>query len=380
MDEIQTLKLLSGNMDLEPSEECRGSSPIKLDMREIVTYPAALPNGQQIVLLKTLLSSSCENDCIYCPFRAGRDFRRATFSPDQFAALFMKLYQAGIAQGLFLSSGIIRGGVITQDQLIKTSEILRFRYHFTGYLHLKIMPGAEMAQIDRVMQLADRISINLEAPTESRLKVLAPHRNYLKELVNPLKYIHQKRLNQTPNQGWKGKWASSTTQFVVGAVGDTDLELLQTTAYLIEHAGLRRAYYSKFTPHRDTPLENHPPTSLIRQNRLYQASYLLRDYGFGLEELPFNLDGSLPEHVDPKLAWARQMLADRLYDINSASFEELIRIPGIGSQSARKIIEIRQIHPVRDIAILHKLGISVHRCLPFILLNGRKIPFQPSLI
>lgn len=379
MDEVQTLRLLSGNMDLEPSEECGASRQKKLNLEDIVTYPAALPGGGRVVLLKTLLSSTCENDCNYCPFRAGRDFRRATFSPDQFAGLFMKLYRAGIVGGLFLSSGIVRGGVVTQDHLIKTSEILRLRHHFNGYLHLKIMPGAETAQIDRVMQLADRISINLEAPTASRLKFLAPRKEYLKQLVEPLKYIHQKRLTQSPNMGWKGRWATSTTQFVVGAVGDTDLELLQTTSELITHAGLRRAYFSRFTPHRDTPLENHPAVSLARQNRLYQASYLLRDYGYDLEELPFTTDGNLPEGIDPKAAWAREALVERPCEINTAPLEELMRVPGIGPRSAGKIIAIRKIHPLRDAAVLQSLGISMQRCSPYILLNGKKLPVQPVL-
>lgn len=379
MDELQTLRLLSGNMDLEPSEECGRSCQKKIDLEDICTYPAKLPGGGHVVLLKTLLSSTCENDCNYCPFRAGRDFRRATFSPDQFAGLFMKLYRAGIVGGLFLSSGIVRGGVTTQDQLIETSEILRFRYRFTGYLHLKIMPGAETAQIDRVMQLADRISINLEAPTALRLKSLAPRKEYLKQLVEPLKYIHQKRLTQPPHKGWKGRWASSTTQFVVGAVGDTDLELLQTTSDLIAHAGLRRAYFSRFTPHRDTPLEDHPAVSLARQNRLYQASYLLRDYGYDFEELPFAPDGSLPEGIDPKMAMAREVLAERPCEVNTAPLEELMRVPGIGPRSAGRIIAIRKIHPLRDVAVLQGLGISVKRCSPFILLNGKMLPVQPAL-
>jgi predicted DNA-binding helix-hairpin-helix protein len=270
--------------------------------------------------------------------------------------------------------------MVTQDQLIKTSEILRFKYRFTGYLHLKIMPGAEMAQIDRVMQLADRISINLEGATESRLKVLAPHKEYYKQLVEPLKYIHQKRSNQSPHLGWKGRWASSTTQFVVGAVGDTDLELLQTTSDLIDHAGLRRAYFSRFTPHRDTPLENYPTVSLIRQNRLYQASYLLRDYGFTFEDLSFDPNGNLPGQIDPKLAWAKQALAEHPCEINTASLQELIRVPGIGPRSAGKIIEMRRVHPLRDSSVLHRLGIATNRCLPFILLDGRRTPVQPELI
>src|SRR5512139_2039927 len=163
MDLIDRLKLLSSHMELEPAEDAGCPAGVKKD-HDPFLHQAALPNGKKITLLKTLLTSACERNCYYCPFRAGRDFRRATFKPDELASTFIALHQAGITQGIFLSSGIIRGGLRTQDQLIDTATILRQKYHFPGYIHLKIMPGAERDQVERSMQLADRVSINLEAP------------------------------------------------------------------------------------------------------------------------------------------------------------------------------------------------------------------------
>src|SRR5215216_4003369 len=170
MDAIGTLRMLSGQMELEHAEESRSEANkpacfTPKEQRAAFVQPAQLPNGKQIKLLKTLLSSACEKDCYYCPFRAGRDFRRATFKPQEFAELFMKLHQATAAEGIFLSSGIAAGGANTQNRILDTAEILRKKMGFRGYLHLKIMPGAEKGQVERLMKLADRVSINLEAPT-----------------------------------------------------------------------------------------------------------------------------------------------------------------------------------------------------------------------
>ena len=219
-------------------------------------HPAKLPNGQSIKLLKTLLTSACERDCYYCPFRAGRDFRRATFKPDEFAALFMNLHRVGAAEGVFLSSGVTGGGVRTQDKLLDTADILRHKLGFRGYIHLKVMPGVEKAQVERAMQLADRISVNLEAPNSERLAQLAPHKVFMEELLQPLKWVEEIRRSQPAYKGWKGRWPSTVTQYVVGGADESDLELLTTTNWLHRNVRLGRAYFSAFSPIRDTPLEN----------------------------------------------------------------------------------------------------------------------------
>jgi predicted DNA-binding helix-hairpin-helix protein len=295
------------------------------------------------------------------------------------ANTFMYMHQAGIVEGIFLSSGIIGGGLKTQDKLIATAEILRKKYQYQGYLHLKVMPGAEQAQVEQAMLLADRVSINLEAPNSERLSRLAPRKEFTEELIQPLKWIEEIRRTEAPQNAWKHRWPSSVTQFVVGAAGESDVELLATTEYLYRNLHLKRAYYSKFNPIEDTPLEGLPPTPPEREHHLYQASFLVRDYGFSIEELPFNRDGNLPSSEDPKLAWAKVNLSSKPIEINKAGREELLRIPGIGPKSARLILSTRRRNPFRTIDDLRRLGINPVKALPFILLSGHQPAHQISM-
>jgi predicted DNA-binding helix-hairpin-helix protein len=384
MQDIIRLKMLSEQMSFEPAED-RGPVGIPyLDKTgncpdAVFVHPAVLPNGKRIKLLKTLLTSACERDCNYCPFRAGRDFRRATFQPDEFARLFTMLSNNGIAEGVFLSSGMVGGGVRTQDKLIDTAEIMRLKLGFRGYLHLKIMPGAEFSQVERAMQLADRVSVNLEAPNDNRLAVLAPHKQFTEELLQLLKWIDEIRHTQPGYKGWKGYWPSSVTQFVAGGSGESDLELLTITEYLYRHLGLRRAYFSPFNPVPDTPLENLPATPVIREHRLYQASYLLRDYEFNLEEIPFDADGRLPIQTDPKIAWAQKNLSENPIEVNQAEYRTLIRVPGIGVKGGQAILQARKQAKIRDVTTLKKLGVPVERAAPFLLFDGRRADRQIAL-
>lgn len=380
MDSFDRLKLLTSQMHLEPAEDssCPQLSARKQD--KIFVSDAVLPNGKRISLLKSQLSTVCERNCYYCPFRAGRDFQRATFKPEEFARVFMSLYQSRIAEGIFLSSGIVNNGIFTQDKLIDTADILRNKLSFRGYIHLKIMPGAEFGQVERAMQLADRVSINLEAPTTDRLEKLAPRKQFVEELLQPLIWINQIRRSQSPSKGWNGHWPSSVTQFVVSAVGETDLELMVTTEYLYHQLKLKRAYYSSFNPISDTPLENVPPGSPIREHRLYEASFLLRDYGFSMEELPFNRDGHLPLDIDPKFAWARINLRDHPIEINRADKNMLLRVPGIGPKSAETILAARSKNKLSHPEELHAFGVNLKRAAPFILINGKKAAHQISFL
>jgi predicted DNA-binding helix-hairpin-helix protein len=382
--DIIRLKALSEQMSFEPAEDHNPVGSPYLDKTEhcpdaVFVHPAVLPNGQKIKLLKTLLSSACERDCFYCPFRAGRDFRRATFQPEEFARLFIMLTRKGITEGVFLSSGMVGGGVRTQDKLLDTADILRHKLGFRGYIHLKVMPGSERSQVERAMQLADRVSVNLEAPNTRRLAQLAPHKQFTEELLQPLKWMEEIRRTQPASRGWKGHWPSSVTQFVAGGAGESDLELLSATQYLFRNLGLKRTYYSRFNPIPDTPLENQAPTAPIREHRLYQASFLLRDYGFELEELPFETDGLLPVNRDPKQAWAEQNLSEQPIEINLADRQMLLRIPGIGLKGAEAILQARLQTRIRDVADLQKMGIRSERAAPFLLLDGRRAIFQPYL-
>jgi len=379
MDAIGRLKLLSDQMHLEPAEDARPGCFTPKQKDAIFVHPAKLPNGQNIKLLKTLLTSACERDCHYCPFRAGRDFRRATFKPQEFATMFMNLHRAGSAEGIFLSSGVAGGGIRTQDRLLDTAEILRHKMGYRGYLHLKIMPGADKAQVERAMQLADRISVNLEAPNTERLNRLAPHKVFLEELLQPLKWVDEIRRSQPAYKGWNGRWPSTVTQYVVGGADESDLELLTTTQWLHRNVRLGRAYFSAFSPIPDTPLENKAPTDPLREHRLYQASFLLRDYGFDLEDMPFSQDGNLPLPTDPKLAWAQQNLSTRPLEVNRADKLELLRVPGIGLKGAEAILRARRTGKLRDLSMLKKLGIIAERAAPYLLLDGQRAPQQMAM-
>jgi predicted DNA-binding helix-hairpin-helix protein len=382
--DIVRLNALSEQMQFEPAEDLSlvGSTygdNLKRCPDEVYVHPAILPNGQKIKLLKTLLTSACERDCFYCAFRAGRDYRRATFQPEEFARLFMMLQHKGITEGLFLSSGMVGGGLRTQDKLLDTAEILRRKLGFRGYIHLKIIPGAEYAQVEHAMQLANRVSINLEAPNTARLRRLAPHKQFSEELLQVLKWMHEIRRSQSPQHSWNGHWPSSVTQFVTGGAGESDLELMTVTDYLFRNLGLKRTYYSPFSPVPGTPLENQEPLPPVREKRLYQASFLLRDYGFDLEELPFEKTGLLPIDKDPKQAWADEHLSEKPVDINHADRLMLLRIPGIGLKGAERIISARHERLIRDVSTLQKMGIRIERATPFLLLSGKRPSFQPRL-
>ncbi|MFN8373447.1 MAG: radical SAM protein [Anaerolineae bacterium] len=333
------------------------------------------PTGKKAVL-KTMLTTACERNCFYCPFRAGRSkTTRVTIRPEQLADAFDQMQRGGQVDGLFLTSGIIKGSVTTQDKIIDTVEIVRKRYQYRGYVHLKIMPGAEPDQLYRAMQLADRVSVNLEAPTQERLNALAPKKDFARELLQMLQLARQIKRDHP-----REKLANTVTQFVVGAVGDTDLELLSLSERLYRQLGVVRAYYSAFHPVTQTPLENTAAVAPIREFRLYQASFLLRDYQWELEDLPFVDNGNLRTDVDPKRAWAEVNLRHSPVEVMTATREQLMRVPNIGPVGADAIIAARRKGRISDIAHLRKLGIHApEKAAPYLLFDGRKPPTQLSL-
>lgn len=411
LDAFDKLTTLSGQMALEPGDEVGaaqnpnapapcGHSPAELQRlfgsekeqaetsvsitdrkkNALGIHHAVMPNGKTTPMLKTMLTSACERDCHYCPFRARRNFRRATFKPHEMAETFMAIQHKGDANGLFLSSGVAGGGVKTQDRLIDTAEILRRKHRFSGYLHLKLMPGVERDQVLHAMTLTDRVSVNLEAPNQKRLTALAPHKIFFEELLQPLKWAAEIRRTLPPPMRANGiaRWPSFVTQFVVGGAGESDVEILSTTAELTK-LGLQRAYFSAFSPVRDTPMEHRPAENPWREHRLYQASFLLRDYEFEFEDLPFGQNGHLPLDADPKLAWARQYLRARPVELNTAERRDLLHVPGIGPKGAEAILAARRQRQLRDLRQLQKLGVLVQRAAPYILLAGKQPAEQLAL-
>lgn len=333
-----------------------------------------LPDGGTKPVLKVLLTSFCERNCRYCAFRAGRDVERAGFTPDELAAAFDQMQRRGLVDGLFLSSGIA-GSVRTMDRMLATVELVRKRYGYPGYVHLKILPDVEEAQIEQAVQLADRVSVNLEAPNPKRLAHLAPGKDFAQGLMGPLR-----RAAEAIARG-QGRWArlGLTTQFVVGAAGENDRELLTTAQRLYDELHLARAYFSAFRPIPDTPLEGLPPTPPARQHRLYQCDFLMRYYGFRADDFVFDAQGNLSLQADPKLAWAQAHPEHFPVEVNRAPRMALLRVPGIGPTSARRILEARRKGPLRFLDDLRKLGVVTSRAAPYILLAGKRPPLQLSL-
>lgn len=339
-------------------------------------YPAALPDGRRVNLFKVLLTNACERDCGYCANHVMRDVRRAGYTPDELAATFGELVRRGAATGLFLSSAICESPQRTMERMIATVEIVRRRYLFDGYVHLKILPGAERAEVERATELAQRVSVNLEAPNAERLARLSAKKDFEGDLLGRMRWAQEyMRAHGTAPAG-------QTTQFVVGAAGETDHELLLTTSRLYRELGLARAYFSAFQPVPGTPLENLPPTPAIREHRLYQSDFLLRFYGFGFDELVFDGEGNLPWAADPKLAWALSHPEWFPIEVNRADREALLRVPGIGPRSAGRIVGERRHRALRELEVLRRLGVVVQRAAPYILLAGRRptrqLPLWPE--
>jgi predicted DNA-binding helix-hairpin-helix protein len=400
MDEIAKLRMACQGCDQEVSDDreipavvhhpdltIKTSSPVKPPLpipqhklEDMEIFHAQMGGGKTIPLLKTMLTTFCENNCNYCAFRRDRDFQRVGFSPDEMAGLFMKVFRKGLVKGLFLSSGIAGSAVRSQDRLLDCVSILRKKYGFRGYIHLKLLPGVQDAQIAASLKLADRVSINIEGPNETVLTKLAPQKKFADDLIGGLDSIHRITDEEQGKMEPTQKRTSLTTQLVMGAVGESDSEILQTTHYLYSKLKLARVYYSAFSPTPRTPFDSLPPLPHLRHARMYQASFLLRDYAFDFEELPFQQDGNLRTEFDPKLAWAKENLEGRPVDIAKADIEQLMRIPGIGRINASRILEERVKPGIRNGQDLVRMGVSMKRCAPFILIHGKQPEYQPELI
>jgi predicted DNA-binding helix-hairpin-helix protein len=327
-------------------------------------YPAVRPDGTRVSLLKVLQTNVCERDCAYCANRSQRDAPRTSFKPEELAATFDRMVRRGLCQGLFLSSGVSDNVARASAQMLATVELVRKRYAFRGYVHLKILPGADDATIEASVRLADRVSVNLEAPNAERLFALSRSKAFATELLASLRQADRIRRKVGPA-------VSLTTQFVVGAAGETDREILATATALYRDLGLARAYYSAFQPVRDTPLEELSPTPTWREQRLYQVDMLLRRYGYCFDELCFNAQGNLPREADPKQVWAWRHPEFFPVEVNTANREALLRVPGIGPITAQRIISRRRVATLRDLRDLGMGAASARRAAPYILLDGR---------
>ncbi len=331
-------------------------------------YPTTLPDGRKVRLLKVLLSNYCENDCAYCAFSSQVDVRRTSFSPDELARGFMALVGKGIVKGLFLSSGVKNGPERTMQELLDTAYILRNKYYFRGYIHLKVLPGASTQSIEEALKVASRVSVNLEVPGEEYIRKVSTKKDFSSDLLTKLKLISElksKKLQLLPD--------GFTTQFVVGAAGERDFDILKCVFGLYNEQKLRRAYYSSFQPVPGTPLENMKPTPPIREVRLYQADYLVRIYGFSFNEIPFDQSGNLDTLKDPKLVWADRNPDFYPVEITTATYSELLRVPGIGPRTAKWIIKNRKNLSVLGVGEICKLFPKFKKALPYLSLKGKRL-------
>lgn len=328
---------------------------------------AVLPDGRSVSLFKVLQSNACERSCYYCANRAQANCRRTTFKPEELARLFFEFYRRNYVEGLFLSSGIVRSPDYTMELMLRTVEILRTRYQYAGYVHLKTLPGTSQGLIERAGELADRTSVNLEAPRQERLDTIAPEKQLRTEILQPMRII--KRVHDAGHFP-----AGMTTQLVVGAADETDEEILRSVSWLYRNLGLRRAYYSAFSPVPGSPLEGKPATPLVREHRLYQSDWLLKFYNFTFDELPFDEAGNLPLEEDPKMAWARRHPELFPVEVNAASPEQLLRVPGIGPRSARRICSVRREHSLRSLRELQNMGVVTKRARNFLTIAGHFFP------
>lgn len=330
------------------------------------------PDGRCISLFKVLMTNECISDCAYCPNRFDQNIERVSFTPEELSKLFMQFYKRNYVSGLFLSSGIAINRQRTLEDMLKTIEILRYQYKFKGYVHLKVLPGASQEYIEKAVKLSDRLSINAEVPNNDYLQKLSERKNFTDDIVEPMKLIND--LSQ------KRQYITQSTQFIVGAAGEKDKEILATTNQLYQDVGLRRAYFSAFQPVEGTPLEKNSPSRIKREHRLYQADFLLRKYDFEFEDLVFEDDGQLAENLDPKLAMALTNVAKFPLEINKAPYQELLEIPGIGPVSAKRIVSGRQNFSIKNLNQLKNMGVVTKRAAPFITIRGKKVGDIDSLL
>ena len=335
-------------------------------------------DGRCVSLLKVLLTNRCVYDCKYCVNRRSNDTRRAAFTPEELACLTISFYRRNYIEGLFLSSGVFRSPDYTTELMIRTLRLLRETYRFNGYIHAKAIPGTAPELVEQLGLLADRLSVNIELPSEAGLKTLAPDKTK-SAILTPMRQI-QARNCQNKEELIKYRHApkfapaGQSTQLIVGATPDSDFHILRLTQGLYDRYHLKRVFYSAYVPvmeHALLPAKDVKPP-LLREHRLYQADWLLRFYGFRAEELLDEQHRDFDTRVDPKCSWALAHLEFFPVEVNTADYETLLRIPGVGVISAKRILSARRAGRLR-IDDLPKLGVVMKRAQYFLTASG-KIP------
>ncbi len=336
--------------------------------------------GVRMSLLRILMTYACSYNCHYCPMRRDRSMPRTLLKPEELVRIFLGAHQRGWCQGLFVTTGIPSRPVKVVDDLICALELLREKHRFGGYIHVKLVAGAEQAQIERLTLLASRVSLNVEAPCGASLSAIAPEKSFARTVADfdrVRKLVVHERAEQAGGKPHDplhpGGRSGMTVQFVVGATPDTDRAILDTATRLSADGGVHHTHFSAFRPIRDTPMEEVPAAPALREHRLYQADYLVRDYGFTADEVVYAPSGNLPLGLDPKSAWALAHPERFPIEVGSAAYEELLRVPGIGPTAARRIVEQRASTNFTGLGHLRRLGVVTTRASGFLTLRGRRL-------
>ncbi|MDY6914599.1 MAG: radical SAM protein [Planctomycetota bacterium] len=321
-------------------------------------YPASLPGGGTSILLKTLLSSTCVNDCRYCPLRSDRSVRRCTLGSEEIAEVFMDYVRRRRVVGMFLSSAVCRSPDHTMDRMIAVADILRRKHRYRGYLHLKVIPGASDAAIEQMLSLASTVSLNVEAPTRSAFASLSKAKDYDRHIVQPTRLI-----SRLTARGNRYAGVKQTTQFVVGASDETDADLVRATFGLYRRLRLNRVYFSAYQQGLGDPSlpgernAADPHGLLTREHRLYQADFLIRQYKWDLADICFEAGGNLSLAVDPKQQWADRHPEFFPVRLRSAGRDALLRVPGLGPITAGRILRTRRkgiLRSLKDVGLRGK--------------------------
>jgi len=333
-------------------------------------------DGRCISLLKVLMSNACMYNCAYCVNRCSNSGQRASFEPDELARLTAEFYRRNYIEGLFLSSGVIRSPDFTMELMLKTVELLRNSYMFNGYIHVKVIPGASTELINRMGLLVDRLSVNIELPSMSSLKLLAPQKER-DGILKPMDSIRDLKLaNAEERRHFRSAPlfapAGQSTQMIVGATPESDLSILRLSKALYSKYHMKRVYFSAYIPVNKSPLlpERDKPAPLLREHRLYQADWLMRFYGFDADEIVDDDAPELDTDLDPKANWALRHREFFPVEVNTADYETLLRIPGVGQISAQRIIAARRTHSLAP-EDLRKMGVVMKRAQYFITAQGR---------
>ncbi|MFN2432684.1 MAG: radical SAM protein [Gemmatimonadota bacterium] len=339
-----------------------------------------MKGGARMSLMRVLMTNACSFNCHYCPMRRDRNLSRTFLKPEELVRIFLEAHRRRWCRGLFVTTGIPGRPVKVMDDLIRVLELLREKHLFRGYVHVKMVPGGEPAQIARLTALASRVSINLETPCGASLLRIAPEKRFATTLAS-LEAARAHVVNEwaeeadgKPRDYARPHGASGLTmQFVVGATPDSDRDVLAKVTELYSGGGIHHAHFSAFRPIRDTPMEERRAAPALREQRLYQADYLLRTYDFGAHEVVFDRRGNLPLETDPKTAWALAHPERFPIEVRTAAYEELVRVPGIGPTTARRLVESRAVTTLRGLGDLRKIGVVTKRAAGFLTLAGRRL-------